>query len=83
MFIVLLAIQFLPDKISKDPRTSYVIWFAVGAEVLQYEQANVTINLKNPNKPSAKDKIVSAALPSLNGIAESTAEAAGTSEPAE
>lgn len=61
--------------------------FAVGAEVLQYEQANVTINLKNPNKPSAKDKIVSAALPSLNGTAESTgestAEAAGTSEPAE
>lgn len=57
--------------------------FAVGAEVLQYEQANVTINLKNPNKPSAKDKIVSVALPSLNGTAESTAEAAGTSEPAE
>ena len=61
--------------------------FAVGAEVLQYEQANVTINLKNPNKPSAKDKIVSAALPSLSGTAESTrestAEAAGTSEPAE
>ena len=57
--------------------------FAVGAEVLNYEQANVTINLKNPNKPSAKDKIVSAALPSLGGeTAESTAEAAGTSEPA-
>ena len=34
LFIVLLAVQFLPDKISKDPRTSYVIWFAVGAEAL-------------------------------------------------
>lgn len=34
LFIVLLAVQFLPDKISKDARTSYVIWFAVGAEVL-------------------------------------------------
>lgn len=34
LFIVLLAIQFLPDKISKDPGTSYVVGFAVGAEAL-------------------------------------------------
>lgn len=34
LFVVLLAIQFLPDKISKEPETSYVIWFAVGVEVL-------------------------------------------------
>ena len=25
LFIVLLAIQFLPDRISKEPKTSYVI----------------------------------------------------------
>ena len=59
--------------------------FAVGAEVLQYEQANVTINLKNPNKPSAKDKIVSAVLPALGSTEEPTAEpteqAEGTAEP--
>lgn len=55
---------------------------AVGAEVLRYEQANVTINLKNPNKPSAKDKIVSAALPSLGGeTAESAEGSSGTAEP--
>ncbi|MGN0639923.1 MAG: ABC transporter permease [Oscillospiraceae bacterium] len=34
LFVVLLAVQFLPDKISKDTQTAYVIWFAVGAEVL-------------------------------------------------
>lgn len=34
LFIVLLAVQFLPDKITKDAQTAYVIWFAVGAEVL-------------------------------------------------
>ena len=34
LFLILLAVQFLPDQISKDPQTSYVIWFAVGAEVL-------------------------------------------------
>lgn len=27
LFVVLLAVQFLPDKISKDPQTAYVIWF--------------------------------------------------------
>ena len=34
LFLILLAVQFLPDKISKDPQTSYVIWFAAGVEVL-------------------------------------------------
>lgn len=34
LFVVLLAIQFLPDKISKEPQVSYVIWFAVGVEAL-------------------------------------------------
>lgn len=54
---------------------------AVGAEVLKYENANVTINLKNPNKPSARDKVASSVLPALGESAESTAEAAGTGEP--
>lgn len=53
---------------------------AVGAEVLKYENANVTINLKNPNKPSARDKVASSVLPALGESAESTAEAAGTGE---
>lgn len=53
---------------------------AVGAEVLKYENANVTINLKNPNKPSARDKVASSVLPVLGESAESTAEAAGTGE---
>ena len=26
--------QFLPDRVSKDPKTAFVIWFAVGAEIL-------------------------------------------------
>lgn len=34
LFLVLIAVQFLPDKISKNPQTSYVIWFAVCVEVL-------------------------------------------------
>lgn len=53
---------------------------AVGAEVLEYEDSNVTINLKNPNRPSARDKIVSAALPELGSTAQATAEASATSE---
>lgn len=53
---------------------------AVGAEVLEYEDSNVTINLKNPNRPSARDKIVSTALPELGSTAQATAEASATSE---
>ena len=34
LFAVLLAIQLLPDKTSKEPQTSYVILFAVGVEIL-------------------------------------------------
>lgn len=34
LFIILLAVQFLPNNISRDPQTAYVIWFAVGVEVL-------------------------------------------------
>ena len=34
LFLVLVAVQFLPDQIKKDPETAYVLWFAVGVEVL-------------------------------------------------
>lgn len=34
LFLILIAIQFLPDNITKDPETSYVIWFAAGVEVI-------------------------------------------------
>lgn len=34
LFVVLLLIQLLPDKIQKEPYTAYVVWFAVGLEVL-------------------------------------------------
>ena len=34
LFVLLIAVQFLPDQISKDPQTSYVIWFAVIVEAL-------------------------------------------------
>lgn len=34
LFLILLAVQFLPDKITKDAKNSYVIWFVLGAEVL-------------------------------------------------
>lgn len=34
LFLALIAVQFLPNHISKDPKTSYVIWFAVGVEVI-------------------------------------------------
>ena len=33
LFAVLILIQFLPDKLTTDTYTSYVIWFAVGAEL--------------------------------------------------
>lgn len=34
LFLILLAVQFLPDKVTKDAKNSYVIWFVLGAEVL-------------------------------------------------
>ncbi len=34
LFLCLIAVQFLPDKITKNPETSYVLWFAAGVEVL-------------------------------------------------
>ena len=34
LFLILLAVQFLPNQISTDPKTSYVLVFAVGAEIL-------------------------------------------------
>ena len=34
LFLVLVAVQFLPDQIKKDPETAYVLWLAVGVEVL-------------------------------------------------
>ena len=33
LFVILLAVQFLPDRISEDPQTSCVIWFAAVTEV--------------------------------------------------
>lgn len=53
---------------------------AVGAEVLEYENSNVTINLKNPNRPSARDKVVSTILPELGDTSQATGEANGTAE---
>ncbi len=34
LFLILIAVQFLPNQISDDPQTSYVLWFAAGAELL-------------------------------------------------
>lgn len=34
LFLILIAVQFIPDKITKSPETAYVIWFAIGAEAL-------------------------------------------------
>lgn len=34
LFLILIALQFLPNQIQKDPQTAYVIWFAVGVELL-------------------------------------------------
>lgn len=34
LFLILIAVQFLPDKITKDPETVYVIGFAVAVEAL-------------------------------------------------
>lgn len=34
LFLLLVAVQFLPDQVKKDPETAYVLWFAVGVEVL-------------------------------------------------
>ena len=34
LFIVLLLIQLLPDKLSGDTYAQYVVWFAVGVEIL-------------------------------------------------
>lgn len=34
LFLILIALQLLPNKIQKDPQTAYVIWFAVGVELL-------------------------------------------------
>lgn len=34
LFLILIAVQFLPDTVTKDPETSYVLWFTVGVEIL-------------------------------------------------
>ena len=34
LFILLAAVQFLPDQVKKNPETAYVLWFAVGVEAL-------------------------------------------------
>lgn len=34
LFVILILIQFLPNQASKEPYTAYVIWFAVGVELL-------------------------------------------------
>ncbi len=34
LFLILLGVQFLPDKVRQDPETGYVIGLAVGVEVL-------------------------------------------------
>ena len=34
LFLLLIAVQFLPDQVKKDPQTAYVLWFAAGAEAL-------------------------------------------------
>lgn len=49
LFIMLMAVQFLPDKISKDPQTHYVIWFAVGVEVLVLLASALVKNPKSLN----------------------------------
>ena len=49
LFIMLMAVQFLPDKISKDPQTHYVIWFAVVVEVLVLLASALVKNPKSLN----------------------------------
>ena len=34
LFLVLLLVQFLPNRVSKDPLTAYAIWFAVAVEAI-------------------------------------------------
>lgn len=34
LFICLIAVQFLPDNITKDSKSAYVLWFAIGVETL-------------------------------------------------
>lgn len=34
LFLILVAVQFLPDKIAAEPQTAYVLGFAIGAEAL-------------------------------------------------
>ncbi|MGN0690117.1 MAG: ABC transporter permease [Oscillospiraceae bacterium] len=34
LFLILFAVSFLPDKVSRSPETAYALWFAAGVEVL-------------------------------------------------
>lgn len=34
LFLILITVQFLPDTVTKDPETAYVLWFTVGVEIL-------------------------------------------------
>lgn len=34
LFLLLIAVQFLPNKVVEDPKTNYIIWFSVGVEIL-------------------------------------------------
>ena len=45
LFVLLIAVQFLPNHIEKSPEAAYVIWFAIGVEVLVFIVSSV---LKKP-----------------------------------
>ena len=34
LFLCLIGVQFLPNQVTKDPETAYVLWFAAGVEAL-------------------------------------------------
>ena len=47
LFLILIAVQFLPDKVSAGAKITYVLWFAVGVEVLVLV---VSALIKKPQK---------------------------------
>ncbi len=49
LFVILMAVQFLPDRIVDESKTAYILWFASGIELIVL---TVSALLKNPHKLS-------------------------------
>lgn len=49
LFVILIAVQFLPDRITEEPKTAYILWLATGIELIVL---TVSVLSKKPHQLS-------------------------------